>query len=178
MNKNSISYSLSDGDINGFLQNKCKIVVYPDLHKYKSLSQLLKPYECVVLLYEMKQDVGHWCCLIDHGDKIEFFDPYGLIVDDELDFIPDDFQNKSNQNHTYLTNLLLNQNKPVEYNHTKLQGKNPKITTCGRWTVARLLFKDWDLSKFVKVMKSDPKLKPDQVVTEFTNDLAHNLRLW
>lgn len=178
MNKNSISYSLSDSDLMGLLDNKCKIIVYPDLYKHKSLTNLFKPFGYFILLYEMKQNVGHWVCVIDHGELIEFFDPYGLIIDDELDYIPETFQNQSNQNHTYLIKLLLDQLKPIEYNHTKLQGKSPKITTCGRHTATRLLFKDIKLKDYVKLMESDPKLNPDMIVTEFTNDLAHNLNLW
>ena len=73
--------ALSDKDILRLVGNRANIILYPDLHKYNTLDQILDPYDACVLLYEAKPRFGHWCCLLKtydiNGALIEFFDQIG-----------------------------------------------------------------------------------------------------
>ena len=51
------------------------------------------------MLYETKQNFGHWTALIKQQNFIEFFDSYGLQLDQELNYATYD-------NTPYLTNLV------------------------------------------------------------------------
>ena len=56
------SRALSDSDMFRLLNNKCNLVLYPDLHLYKNIDQVLGKYGCCILLFEAKKNYGHWCC--------------------------------------------------------------------------------------------------------------------
>ena len=172
--KKSISYALSDDDIKRLLKNKCNIVPYPSLHKYKTINELLYPYGCAVVLYETKEYYGHWVSVIDRSNKekcrIEVFDSYGLYKpDQELNFIDKDFRGSSNQDYPYLTRLLYDSGCEIHYNNHRLQSEDPDVATCGRWSVVRIWLRDLDVDEFSELMKSDPKRDPEQVVTKLTN---------
>ncbi len=176
--KNCLSYALSDNDVKALLKGYTKIVPYSDLHKYKSINQLLKPYDSAVILYESEPNFGHWVSLIKRKKSIEFFDPYGFFPDDELKWIKPLIRIQNNADHTYLINLLLTSKIPIEYNNHALQGENPNIQTCGRWSVIRILFKNWNIDKFSQILNSDHNLTGDQIVTQVTNFIAHKIGLW
>lgn len=115
---------------------------------------------------------GHWCCVMKHNDRIEFFDPYGdALPDDEFKYIPKQFQKVSKQNYPYLTNLLYKSGMPVEYNNYKYQKKGGNIKTCGRHCVFRILNKDLKLdqyNKLIKMLSKKFKMPSDKIVTLFT----------
>ena len=79
---------LSDSDLKDILGNDLKIIVYSDLSKINNLRQLLtNERDCVVILYEEKRLSGHWTCLTREGDLFTFFDPYGIPVDSQLQWL-------------------------------------------------------------------------------------------
>jgi hypothetical protein len=73
---NNANIPLSGKDILNMLEGKTKILIYPNLHKYNNINELLHPYGSCVILYMTKRNYGHWTCLVDHNDRIEFYDPY------------------------------------------------------------------------------------------------------
>ena|ERR1700722_2225846 len=87
-------YPTSKRDILFMLGGACKVVTYDELDQYNTLTELLNPYQNVVILYpnapEPDEDpddvVGHWCCIFksSSGDRIEFFDSYGSYIDDKI----------------------------------------------------------------------------------------------
>ena len=82
-------YSLTNDDVKDYMDNRVKIVAYYDLHKYNSIDELLYPYDKVVIMYSMtERNNGHWVCLFRNYDRkeIEFFDSYGIIIDDQLSY--------------------------------------------------------------------------------------------
>jgi len=166
--------SFSGEDITDLLDNKTKIVTYPELQKYNSIDKLLSPYDNVVILYETKKNYGHWVCLIKHkkDNVIEFMDSYGLMPDDELKFVPMHFRISNDELKSHLTALLYNCPYDVEYNHYKLQKNtrdvNRKIATCGRHVAVRLLFRQLRLEPYIKLIKSIKCYDPDEVVTFLT----------
>jgi len=164
--------ALSDKDVMKLVKGHAKVVLYSDLHKYKTLEQLLQPYGACFLLYEWQPGNGHWVAIIRHDkDTVEHFDPYGVFLDDELKWVPSDMKNKLNENYPYLTRLFYNSKfKNLTYNEHKFQKHGDGIKTCGRWSSMRILLKDMSLKDFSKVFKGK---NADDIVTLLTTPQLH-----
>lgn len=149
MKQSLISRPMSGSDISKALGGLTNIIKYSDLTHVNNLTDTMVNDNCV-LLYETNPNYGHWCCFFltvdDHdNDIIEFFDPYGLIIDDELKYINDDFREAP-----MLTKLLINCPLPVSYNHHQFQKMSDDVSTCGKWCVLRLKNKNLSLNDFIK----------------------------
>jgi len=151
--------ALSNEEIIDYLKD-VKIVPYSDIKNYHSINDLLAPFDKVVILYRTNHNFGHWCSIFrDRGrNEIEFFDPYGIIIDDQLGYNDNKvFQREYGQNHYYLTRLLADAKEDISYNHHKLQKFGPNINTCGRWCILRLLNTDLSLQDFKQLLDEEKK---------------------
>lgn len=174
--KKSLKYyekqALSDKDISRMLDHKVKIELYPNLHKYTNIDQLLGPYGSCVLLFESKPKYGHWCCIFKVNDRlIEFFNPYSGWPDDSLLKINIDFRKASNQLIPKLSQLMVNSPYELSYNEYQFQEYNPDIRTCGRHCVVRLIKRDLFLDEYVEYLNNIGKkynINDDQIVTLMT----------
>jgi hypothetical protein len=160
--------SLSGLDI---LDNvKCNLIQYKDINQYNSIEDLLGKYKKCVILYHTKKDYGHWTCLYEYNGTIFFFDSYGFIPDDELKFLHKDLKAELNSNHRYLTELLYNSNKPVEYNEYQLQDRKKNVNTCGRWVILRLKYPKISVNDFYDIFKESSKyINNDELITHLVN---------
>jgi len=160
------SISLSNNDIK-ILVPDCVIMLYKDLSKFNNINELFNISNNVVILYETKLNYGHWCCIINRINNYEVFDSYGLFPDEELKFIDKLFRTKNNMRYPYLSYLLLDTNKPIEYNKDQLQQYKKGVNTCGRFVCERIIKKKMNIDEFVKYYKSfkDISFNPDDVVT-------------
>ena len=160
--------SLSGLDI---LDNvKCNLIQYKDINQYNSIEDLLGKYKKCVILYHTKKDYGHWTCLYEYNGTIFFFDSYGFIPDDELKFLHKDLKAELNSNHRYLTELLYNSNKPVEYNEYQLQDRKKNVNTCGRWVILRLKYPKISVNDFYDIFKqSSQYINNDELITHLVN---------
>lgn len=138
---NKMSYMVSAEDFKRILPN-IKIVRFPELANLNNINQVLpKRKDCVILFLidEEKPDgqyIGHWTCLMRDGDKIEFFDSYGLSPSGDLSHIPMQDRIKFGENHDYLKKLIGGKlrHNPIDY-----QSWKPGVNTCGRFVITRLL---------------------------------------
>lgn len=166
-----LKYSLSSDEVQK-LAPKSKFVLYEDLHKYRSIDELLSPYGSVILLYEWirNPDVisGHYITInrLSNG-VIEVFDSFGRKPDVPLLELKDEpeFKIATNQDHKYLLDLLLKSPYKVSFNEYRLQNNN--YSTCGRWCAMRVRYKLLSLEEFVK-MFLNKKETPDVIVTHMT----------
>lgn len=164
--------SLSGEDIKRLLKGRCKIVTYPDLKQYKTIEDLLSPWGYCVLLYMTSANYGHWTCIIQHKDRIEFFDSYAMIPDTEFKEIPKEDRYKYNfHGFPYLTKLLYNSGYTIEYNHVPLQKLDDDVSTCGRHVAVRLLLRHIPLNNYLKIMTSCVDATPDDIVIDLTNNI-------
>ena len=178
---NLMDISLSDKQLMHLIDNQANLILYPDLHKYNNIDKILGPYSACVILYESKPNYGHWCCIFKvNNNDIEFFNSYGDSNDNEgfpdgmMKFIPEEFQKISHQDHTYLSNLLINSPYNLSYNQYKFQGNGKNIKTCGRHVATRLNMRNLSLDnyyRFIKKFKADLDLNPDQAVTLLTSSI-------
>ncbi len=158
--------ALSDTQVLTLVGGKANIIMYPDIHKYRSIDELLAPHGACFILFESKPYYGHWCALIKLDDNnIEFFDPYGSYPDDSLDYIPEKFAKESFQDHPYLSYLMMKSPYQLSYNEHAFQKKGPNIKTCGRWSATRIALKDLSLEQFTKMFLRGS----DKLVTRITS---------
>lgn len=129
---------------------------FRELGKMRSLDDLLGPGKTAVLLYEIQERQGHWVCVFERPNgTIEVFDSLGYAPDAELGFIPADFQESSNQDHTYLLKLLAHTKNRVEYNENGIQKDKRGISSCGRWCIFRIANRDMSVKQFQNFVKKN-----------------------
>ena len=170
-----MSKSLSDEEIYKYFDNKINIVKFSDIKKMKSLKELLGPYKKCVILFEFKKDYGHWCSLIECKPKnnkkfILFTDPYGLIPENELNYVPKSFEHLSDQERGSLLNFLYNQPIPVHYSQFRLQQLKYSVNTCGRYAILRCSYPTIDENDFDKLLRATENT-PDELVSILTCDV-------
>lgn len=163
-----MNYSLSNGDINKLLDGKCNIMSYDQLSKYDNIDSAMGKYGALILLYQTKQNYGHWCCVFKRNNNtIEFFDPYGLFPDDELEFVPKNMRKVLNEDYPHLTWLLYNSGyKKIDYNSKQLQKFKGDVNTCGRHCAVRIMLRNLPIDEYIKFLGKDP----DKKVLELTEE--------
>lgn len=137
------------------------LIHYDDLSKYKSLTELFAKSKSVIILLEIENGrtkVGHWIALLEYSDHIEHFDSYGLDIDEELSITHE---------RNYLTQLFRNSSKRLESSGKKLQAMREHVNTCGRWVVARLLLRAFEMKEFLAFVAGVHQ-QPDVMVTLLT----------
>lgn len=169
------AYSLSNFDINKALEPGVPVHTYPDLDDMLSIDEALdRKGRGILLVLTENKSVGHWVSILKRGNNIEVFDSYGfnpnehnnkLEVSDEVESIQDD---------STLGNLIKKSGYGMVYNKMKHQSLNPDVATCGRHAVMRLVFKDYGLDEYNKIMKQIKKetgVSTDDLATAFTHEL-------
>lgn len=147
------------------------IITYPELTSMSNILTKNNGY-CCFLLYEKEPRIGHWTLVfIDPVDKmIEFFDPYGVEIDDQL-------------NHTFykdkqriLTKKFLDMRDDIfEINDIQFQKFANNVNTCGKWCCIRywasqvgISKKDFDKSFSFDLVNDDK----DIIMNDLFNDLS------
>ena len=102
-----------------------------------------------LILYQLA-DVGHFTCVFENDEGINFFDPLGYTPDYMLSKVSKNY-NPLNHDYTYLIDLLIKQNKPVIYNEHKLQKMN--TATCGHWCTVRMRYNNLHCDEFAECFK-------------------------
>ena len=169
--------ALSDKQVLKLIDGKANLILYPNIHKYKNIDEILYPYEACIILFEAKPRYGHWCCIFKINNKLlEFFNPYGGYPDDSLEYIPIDFRLKSYQFYPYLSILMYNSPYELSYNEYKFQKHGNDIKTCGRWCAIRLIFRNLSLDEFyhlIKYLKDLLNITSDELVTLLTMHITN-----
>ncbi len=138
------------------LDDKVKVIAYEELNDYKTLDDLLGEYKATIMLYPITSDLdnGHWCCIFQRPgtDEIEFFDSYGLFMDETVDFYNTEGRYMKNETapreraasatpfEPKVLELILNSPhaEKMFYNDTAFQNLQLRTATCGLWVVIRL----------------------------------------
>ena len=172
----ALSYSLSDDDLRR-LNPQANLLLYEDVKKYQTIEQLLYPYNCAIILYEWERtndtSIGHYIAVLALPDgTIEHFDSYGIKPDNELKQIKDKsqaYKKMTGQDQQYLLKLYINSPRPISYNQYKLQSLSDGISTCGRFSVLRTIFKNLTLDQFKDIFMGK-KQSPDEIAVLLTQN--------
>ena len=159
---NAEGHDLSNDDIKNITNGKCKVISYHELVSINKLDDLFVNNNACIILYETKQNFGHWTALIKQNDyQVEFFDPYGLDMDSEL--------NIAKYNNTpYLTNLFNQTNYRLITNKTQLQHLVSQVNTCGRWCSMRVVMKNIPIGQFANLFTTNQHYNNDFWVSALT----------
>lgn len=152
---------LSGIDMKKFIPD-ATVMTYRELKKHKALPRLP-----LVILYETRPHVGHWVIILETPEGIEHFDSYGIKPDGEISFVPTKWRAALGMQQPHLIQLLLDTNRPINFNDWPLQSKG-KIATCGRWCALRAKYRDLKCDDFGgMIMKVAKKfnIAPDLVVS-------------
>mgnify|MGYP003634866373 CR=1 FL=1 len=155
IDKSQLNKSLSGEDIHKLID--CNVLTYSDLHRHKTIESILGKHKKAVLLYHTSASYGHWTTIYEYNNTIFFFDSYGSKLDSQLKYLNENLREDLKSNHTYLSQLLYNSNKKVEYNQYQFQSKSPGIATCGRWSIHRLKHPDISIEEYHKIFKEASK---------------------
>ena len=168
--KDAERFDLSGADILRITDHKTRLLPYEGLENVSSLETILRPHGSVVILYQTAEQFGHWVVLLDRGNKnLEFYDPYGLDVDEELNINNEFHLRKHNGLITpHLTALIKKGNWNVHYNKERLQRMLKDVNTCGRYCALRVRFKDEPMKKFNALLKNNKHYIPDFWVSVLT----------
>lgn len=140
----------------------CQVLEYEDLSKFNTIEDMFaqvnaygtKGKKAIALLYQVKQNEGHWVAVIYNPDEkhLEVFDTYGFgKLDAELDY--------AKYNDTpYLSDLVDNAggNIKVDVNNTQIQKGSNTVNTCGRHVAMRINFIDMEMDEYIEMMKKNP----------------------
>jgi len=163
-------YPLSDDDIRKILGSNIKIWNYPQLKKMKSIHDMFDNKGRAILLFPNTSPTsGHWCCLINYKNKVEFYDPYGDAPEQQKGGMTPQRLEALDIDHPDLTRLLRTAQKPVYYNTHQFQKSGRNIATCGRWCCCRLLYSSKSLPYFKGVVDKSG-MNPDDFVSGLTYD--------
>lgn len=162
--------SLSNDEVLKLVNGKANLILYPELSKINNIDDVLNPYGACIILFLTKKNYGHWTCIFKlDEDTIEYFDPYGLYIDDALNFKMNKYFRKvNNQDFSHLTYLLYKSPYTITYNQYKFQKKMNGVSTCGRHTAMRLILRKLSLEQYKELMTSG-KYSPDKLVTLLTS---------
>lgn len=161
--------SLSNIELLDMIDGKANLLTYPELSKKRSIDQVLGKYGACIILYETKKDYGHWCCVFKlNNSTLEFFDPYGKKVDEQLKWIDNNFRKYNNEWYPHLSALLLKSKYKLTYNNHKFQKFARDVNTCGRWVGLRLKFRHLSLNEFKKLFLKKREENADFYATLLT----------
>jgi hypothetical protein len=164
-------YALSDDDIRKILGDDISIHSYADLSKHNKI-----PFDskgrCVLLYLTFGPTSGHWVCMLNKPDHIEYFDPYGKRPEEPLHQISESERQQYGEGEPYLTHLLRTSGKPVYYNTHQFQSTKPGNAECGRHSIVRCLYAPYSLEKY-KSLIDKSGLTPDEFVVGVTFDKLH-----
>ncbi len=168
--------ALSDKHLFKLLDNKAKLVVYPDLINYNNIDEVLGPHGMCILLFEAKKNYGHWVGLFKQNENtVSFFNSYGGYPDDSLDYIPEHFAKLNNEDKPYLSILLEDCPYNLTYNEYKYQKHGSNIKTCGRHVAVRLwcrAMNDDEYHDYVTYFTKKYNIDADEFVTLLTMNIA------
>lgn len=151
-----------------------EFIIYRDFNNYDSIDEAFNGKKSILILYLQTESFGHWTCLIKlKNNLIEFFDPYGYVIDKGLKFNNKNLNDHLGQRYPYLSELLVKSKYNLSYNNFSFQRKGSNINTCGRHCIVRMNNNNLSLKRYKQIFDSLEKkhnLNPDDVVTILTQN--------
>lgn len=154
--RNTEAYSLNENDLREMgrkINTRINVVLYSQLPNVSSINDLFAEHDAVILFYPVEdQRTGHWVALLKHGEgHFEFFDPYGIEPDSEIQFSRWLRTHKplGPDGKPYLTHLLSQPDvRKLDINHAPLQEHIDNVNTCGTHCFIRIKYRDVPLSQY------------------------------
>ena len=164
--KNAEEIELSGEDVHRISEGKATIMSYTQLEKYDNLDIVFGKNNCLILLYEIQKNTGHWVSLIRNNKEnaVEFFDPYGIKMDGELAYTH--YYHQSGVPH--LTRLVQSSGYRLIENRFQFQEFKADVNTCGRWAGFRCRLSHLSPKEFKNLFSKMSPAKRDYNVSLIT----------
>ena len=160
---------LSGADLLKIVNGKANIHRYSDLHNINSVDQLLGQYKASFILYQHSSDYGHWVALFKVDENtLEFYDPYGILLDNELKFSEENQRLHEGKQVKHLTALIDKSKYKLIQNFQENQQSLRKINTCGRHAALRIKLRHMPLKEYNKLLRKNASGNADFVVSYLT----------
>lgn len=167
--KNAESIDLTGNTIFDILNGDVNIYEYKDLSQFSDIDDVLHTHHKAVILYETKEQFGHWVGLFRVDDRtLEFFDPYGLEVDEELNLIGENIRESLGEIIPHLSYLIMESGYDLIQNTTRLQKFLEDVNTCGRHVSVRLNLCHIPLDEYIKLLTTNKCYNADLWVSAMT----------
>jgi len=156
--KKGEQYALSGSDMLDLTEHRYRVYKYQDLENVNSIDKLLGRNGGFILLFQNTASSGHWVTVFKIDDNtLEFYDSYGLMVDEELEFT--EFNRRRHQGKVvpHLSHLLNNSRYNIISNDYDFQGRDDltQTQTCGRFCGYRLRHRNIPLKEFQDLFKKN-----------------------
>ena len=150
----------------------CKVLTYPRLGSIAQWTDLCPSGEGVAVLFCTDSPTdGHWTACFTNAQGAHVFDPLGVALDHERDYISPAMRAQLGEQQPQFGRLLSTFQGPRSVNRIHYQANKPNVNTCGRWTALRLKMRnmsDNDFSNFVKAQMSSAGIQdPDAWVAQY-----------
>lgn len=159
----------SSEDVRKIAGEPVRVEVYPDITRLRHIEQLVGADKPTILLYSQTPTYGHWVALLRYANTVEFFDPYGGMVDTPLEFAGARFRAKNDMTYPHILRMLYEWPGKTEYNDVPWQRVSPRVSTCGRWCGLRCRFRHLSLEEFNRFIRDGQRFfgvkDPDEYVT-------------
>ncbi len=169
---------LSGTEISDACNDEIKIMTYDNLLNYDNIDDVFGDKDSIALLYVTHPNptYGHWTGLFRHRNydpqTIEFFDSYGLFIDEQIKFVPKQLRAQLGEDYPYLSKLLYESPYELIYNPIQLQQKKKGVASCGRHVVMRCISKNIMLHDYIDLIQEKDTIdNPDEMVTYLTSSI-------
>ena len=153
------------------LNPDAKVLKYTELYDYKSIEDLFKDTRKVIILYLMfSESAGHWTTLFLNQDGINFFDPYGVPPDYELELLSKSKRRQLDEEQDYLKNML----EPYKVIFNNITYQDEYSTTCGCFVSHRLFYSHLNDQQYFSIF-TDSGMRPDNLVANWCFSKLQNL---
>mgnify|MGYP001475721999 CR=1 FL=1 len=151
-----------------------KVINYLDLNKYNRIEDIDDILEKGIILYTpiSERSLGHYSCIWMKEDKLYYWCSYGYNLNYTI--------SKSNymlstieRDEDFLINLVkdyIRRGGIFIVNHVKFQNLSSNVSTCGRYSIIRLINKELSHEQFKSwlKLKKYPNMTSDELVTLLT----------
>ncbi len=167
---------LSNFQLQSALGDGTKTIVYAQLHKYKTIEELLPNVgDFQIILIRDNPKSGHWVVIERKSPELYYyFNSFGESYNQDLYLISSSIRKMLGSYDNYLNELL--KGKKVEYMNKKLQQEHSAV--CGRWCVlfiimtTKLMYSMKEFINFIRDKKKELGLKTyDDLVLKLTETI-------
>ena len=148
------------------------MVGFSSLKNQSDLINVFGDKDAFVLFYGVDSAVrGHYTTFLIHRDRgvIEHWDSYGYDLDKLLRI--SDYEYKQSMGENYIKDAVARAcaryGLRFEENKKQFQKKSNMVSTCGKYSCVRIIFKDLSLSQFNNLLE-DERISPDWLVSALT----------
>ena len=164
--KNAEQVELTGTQMELITEGKCRIVSYEELENCESIDECFQGKEGLILLYQKRNNEGHWCLLFKQNQNtLSFYDPYGFQLDEELKFSDYNLRKHQGQQVGHLTALIDKSNYKLIQNKTRFQKMESDINTCGRHVCVRFRMREYNNKYYESLFEG---VDPDFYVSALT----------